>query len=40
MEDNMKRILLPLEETDRSLKALHYITTNYSICHNAFATFC
>ena len=26
----MKRILLPLEETDRSLKALHYITTNYS----------
>lgn len=26
----MKRILLPLEETDRSLKALHYITRNYS----------
>ena len=26
----MKRILLPLEETDRSLKALHYITKNYA----------
>ena len=26
----MKRILLPLEETDRSLKALHYVTRNYT----------
>ncbi|MBP3898305.1 MAG: universal stress protein [Mogibacterium sp.] len=26
----MKKILLPLEETDRSLKALHYVTRNYS----------
>lgn len=26
----MKRILLPLEETDRSLKALAYVTDNYS----------
>ncbi len=26
----MKRILLPLEETDRSLKALHYVTSNYA----------
>lgn len=25
----MKRILLPLEETDRSLKALQYVTKNY-----------
>jgi len=25
----MKRILLPLEETDRSLKALHYVVKNY-----------
>lgn len=30
MEDSMKRILLPLEETDRSLKALHYVTKNYT----------
>lgn len=26
---DMKRILLPLEETDRSLKALSYVTENY-----------
>ena len=26
----MKKILLPLEETDRSLKALHYVTKKYS----------
>ena len=26
----MKRILLPLEETDRSLKALHYVTRNFT----------
>ncbi|MBQ6456228.1 MAG: universal stress protein [Mogibacterium sp.] len=26
----MKRILLPLEETDRSLKALHYVTKQYT----------
>ena len=26
----MKRILLPLEETDRSLKALYYVTEHFS----------
>ena len=26
----MKKILLPLEETDRSLKALHYVTSHYT----------
>lgn len=26
----MKKILLPLEETDRSLKALHYVSRNYT----------
>ena len=29
-EEGMKRILLPLEETDRSLKALHYVTKQYT----------
>ena len=27
----MKKILLPLEETDRSLKALHYVIRNYTL---------
>ncbi len=29
-EDKMKRILLPIEETERSLKAVHYIKKHYT----------